>query len=108
MLLDLKMPGMDGMETLRRMRDENDDTAVVIVTAHGSIPDAVAAMKLGAVDFLTKPVTPEPAQVVSEVIERHGHSEPKAATHPDRVASARGRIGTRPEAPARHPRSSWK
>src|SRR5271165_5776052 len=58
-LLDLKMPGMDGMETLRQMRERGDDTAVVIVTAHGSIADAVAAMKLGAVDFLTKPVTPD-------------------------------------------------
>ena len=80
MLLDLKMPALDGMETLRRMRDAGDDTAVVIVTAHGSIPDAVAAMKLGAVDFLTKPVTPEALRkVVSEVILRHGKPEPKAA-----------------------------
>jgi DNA-binding NtrC family response regulator len=59
MQLDLKMPGMDGMETLRRMSQADDDTSVVIVTAHGCIPDAVAAMKLGAVDFLMKPVTPE-------------------------------------------------
>src|SRR4051794_7463200 len=58
-LLDLKMPVMDGMETLRRMRDSGDDTPVVIVTAHGSVPDAVAAMKLGAVDFLSKPITPD-------------------------------------------------
>jgi two-component system, OmpR family, phosphate regulon response regulator OmpR len=72
MLLDLKMPGMDGMETLRRMRERGDETPVVIITAHGSIPDAVAAMKLGAVDFLPKPVTPERLrQVVAEVIARH-------------------------------------
>ncbi len=76
-LLDLKMPGMDGMETLRRMRETGNDTAVVIVTALGSIPDAVAAMKLGAVDFLTKPVTPERLRrVVNEVISRHGKPEP--------------------------------
>ena len=80
MLLDLKMPALDGMETLRRMRDAGHDTAVVIVTAHGSIPDAVAAMKLGAVDFLTKPVTPEVLRkVVAEVISRHRKPEPKAA-----------------------------
>src|SRR5271157_4376545 len=78
-LLDLKMPGMDGMETLRQMRDRGDDTTVVIVTAHGSIADAVAAMKLGAVDFLTKPVTPGGLRrVVREVILRHGRPEPPA------------------------------
>ena len=97
MLLDLKMPGMDGMETLRRMREAGDDTAVVIVTAHGSIPDAVAAMKLGAVDFLTKPVTPEGLRkVVSEVVLRHGKSEPKTAIHPEHRAPARRRVGARP------------
>lgn len=78
-LLDLKMPGMDGMETLRQMRERGDNTAVVIVTAHGSIADAVAAMKLGAVDFLTKPVTPDGLRrVVREVILRHGRPEPPA------------------------------
>ena len=77
MLLDLKMPGMDGMETLRRLRDAGHDTAVVIVTAHGSIPDAVAAMKLGAVDFLTKPVTPDLLRrVVGDIVARHGRPEP--------------------------------
>jgi len=57
-LLDLKMPVVDGMETLRRLRDAGDETPVVVITAHGSVPDAVAAMKLGAVDFLPKPVSP--------------------------------------------------
>ena len=57
-LLDLKMPVVDGMETLRLLRDAGDETPVVVVTAHGSVPDAVAAMKLGAVDFLPKPVSP--------------------------------------------------
>lgn len=77
MLLDLKMPRMDGMETLRRLRDAGHDTAVVIVTAHGSIPDAVIAMKFGAVDFLTKPVTPDLLRrVVGDIIARHGRPEP--------------------------------
>ena len=71
-LLDLQMPGVDGMETLRRLRAAGDDTPVVIVTAHGSIPDAVAAMRLGAIDFLSKPLTPEALRaVVAEVLERH-------------------------------------
>jgi DNA-binding response OmpR family regulator len=76
-LLDLRMPGMDGMETLRRMRDAGDETPVVIITAHGSIPDAVAAMRLGAIDFLGKPITPERLRaVVADVTTRHGRPAP--------------------------------
>jgi DNA-binding response OmpR family regulator len=70
-VLDLRMPRMDGMETLRRLRAEGDCTPVVMLTAHGSIPDAVAAMKLGAIDFLTKPITPQALrEVVADVIRR--------------------------------------
>jgi DNA-binding NtrC family response regulator len=70
-LLDLQMPGIGGMEVLRRLRESGNDVPVVIVTAHGTIPDAVAAMKLGAVDFLSKPVTPDALRkVVSNVLAR--------------------------------------
>jgi DNA-binding response OmpR family regulator len=70
-ILDLRMPNLNGMETLRRLRDEGDGTPVVMLTAHGSIPDAVAAMKLGTIDFLTKPITPQALRlVVAEVIHR--------------------------------------
>jgi DNA-binding response OmpR family regulator len=70
-LLDLQMPGIDGMETLRRLRAGGDETPVVIVTAHGSVPHAVEAMRLGAIDFLTKPLTPEALRhVVTDVCAR--------------------------------------
>ena len=58
-LLDLQMPGIGGMGVLERLRAEGNDTPVIIITAHGSVPDAVAAMKLGAIDFLAKPITPD-------------------------------------------------
>ena len=48
-LLDLRMPVLDGIATLRRLRDAGDETAVVAITAHGSVSDAVAAMKMGVV-----------------------------------------------------------
>lgn len=59
MLLDLRMPGMDGMEVLRKMRDTSPKTRVVIITAYGTIESAVEAMKLGAIDFLQKPFAPQ-------------------------------------------------
>lgn len=58
-LLDIKMPGMDGIELLSRLRDHQPDAVVIIMTAHGSIQTAVEAMKLGAVDYLCKPFDPD-------------------------------------------------
>lgn len=76
-LLDLQMPGVGGMDVLHRLRDAGDDVPVVIVTAHGSVPDAVAAMQLGAIDFLAKPLTPEVLRgVVCEIIARHAPTGP--------------------------------
>jgi DNA-binding NtrC family response regulator len=79
-LLDLQMPRMDGMELVSRLRDAGSAVPVVILTAHGSIPEAVAAMKLGAIDFLTKPITPDALRrVVAEVIARHDSSPPQSS-----------------------------
>ena len=67
-----RCPRLGGMEVLARLRDAGNDVPVVIVTAHGSIPDAVEAMKLGAIDFLAKPLTPDALRrVVAEVLDRH-------------------------------------
>jgi len=54
-ILDLKMPGMDGMETLKEMKRIDQGIPVIINTAHGDVPTAVEAIKLGAYDFITKP-----------------------------------------------------
>lgn len=76
-LLDLQMPGIDGLATLRRLRDRGDDVAVVFITAHGSVPHAVEAMKLGAIDFLPKPITPEALrQIVASVLHRQQANVP--------------------------------
>ncbi|MDR1727276.1 MAG: DNA-binding response regulator [Acidobacteriota bacterium] len=58
-LVDLKMPGMSGMEVLRRLREESSNTAVIIVTGHASIDSAIEAVKAGAFDYLPKPLSPE-------------------------------------------------
>jgi len=54
-LLDLKMPGLGGMETLRRLRSTGTTAEVVVLTGHPEVESAIAAMKLGATDYLTKP-----------------------------------------------------
>ncbi len=55
-LLDLGLPGIDGLETLRRLRDRGAEAPVIVMTAHGSVDAAIDAMKFGAFDFLTKPL----------------------------------------------------
>ncbi len=56
LLLDFKMPGMNGIEVLKKVKDINPQISVVMMTAYGTIETAVDAMKLGAVDYITKPV----------------------------------------------------
>lgn len=54
-LLDIRMPKIDGLETLARLRERNVHWPVIMMSAHGDIPIAVESIKLGAVDFLEKP-----------------------------------------------------
>lgn len=61
---DIKMPGMSGMELLRWVREKNLPTLTVIVTAFGTVEQAVEAMQLGAIDFLMKPFSPEQVELV--------------------------------------------
>jgi DNA-binding response OmpR family regulator len=58
-LLDIKMPNIDGIEFLEKLRDKKPDVPVLIITGYPSIPNASAAMRLGACDYVTKPFTSE-------------------------------------------------
>lgn len=58
-ILDQRMPGMNGLETLARLKQRNENARVVMATAYASIELAVDALKLGATDFVRKPMTPE-------------------------------------------------
>ncbi|MCJ7812021.1 sigma-54 dependent transcriptional regulator [bacterium] len=62
-LLDLQMPGIDGIETLKRIKKQYPYIPVIIMTAHGTIEKAVHSMKLGSYDFLTKPFPGERLKV---------------------------------------------
>ena len=54
-VLDLAMPGMNGMEVLEKLRDENPDRQIILLSGQGTVKTAVEASKLGAMDFLEKP-----------------------------------------------------
>ncbi|KOA20849.1 alkaline phosphatase synthesis transcriptional regulatory protein PhoP [Clostridium homopropionicum DSM 5847] len=70
-MLDIKMPGLNGMQVLKEIRDKGINVNVIMMTAYGTIEKAVEAMKLGAIDFISKPFTPEEVRViVKEVLER--------------------------------------
>jgi DNA-binding NtrC family response regulator len=55
-VLDLAMPGIDGIETLKRIKEKDPDAEIIMLSGHGSIHSGVEAIKLGAEDFLEKPV----------------------------------------------------
>jgi len=65
-LLDIKMPGMDGHELLRRLREHHPGIMIVMITAYGSIESAVTAMKEGANDYLLKPFDPKQLMLLIE------------------------------------------
>ncbi|HWP45405.1 MAG TPA: response regulator, partial [Blastocatellia bacterium] len=55
-LLDVWLPGLDGIETLKRLKSAYPETAVIMISGHGSIETAVRATRLGALDFIEKPL----------------------------------------------------
>ena len=72
-LLDVKMPGMDGLEVLDRLRAMNDALPVVVVSGHGTISTAVEATKKGAFDFIEKPFASERVLVsLSNALDQRG------------------------------------
>jgi DNA-binding NtrC family response regulator len=74
------MPGMDGMEVLRQVREIRPDIRIIMITAYGTIELAVEAMKMGAVDFIQKPFSPEEIrELVSRGMDREKLDEQKVA-----------------------------
>jgi DNA-binding NtrC family response regulator len=68
LFVDIKMPGMDGIELLAKVKESYPETLVIIITAYGSIESAVEAMKIGATDYLLKPFKPDQLSLVMEKV----------------------------------------
>lgn len=94
--LDLRLPGMDGMDVLRRIEAEWPRTRVVIITAHGSVASAVEALKLGAVDYLQKPFSPDGIrEAATSVLDREALDEHEAVEYAALVELAKRHMTNR-------------
>jgi two-component system response regulator FlrC len=82
-ITDLKMPGLDGLAILRKVRAEQPETEVIVMTAHGTVDNAVEAMKLGAFEYLQKPLSgpDELRLLVGRAVERRGLRDRVEARH---------------------------
>ena len=95
-LLDLRLPGMHGMEMLEKVAEKRPDIKVIIITAYGTIESAVEAMKLGAVDYIQKPFSPDEIRdLVSKVLGREELTEESAEGYEDKLELAKKNIQDR-------------
>jgi len=69
--LDLVIPGIGGMETLKKLKEENPDLQIIILTGHGTIEKGVEAIKAGAMDFVEKPAD------INKILEKIGEAKHK-------------------------------
>jgi FixJ family two-component response regulator len=97
LLLDLRMPDASGLDVLQRLESERSPLAVVIISGFGDVPTTVRAMRLGAIDFLTKPLSDErlvaavSAAVASSLASVDGLSRDRESAHRMRQLTPRQR-----------------
>ena len=98
MICDVRLPGVDGLTLFRRTRQESPDTAVILMTAFAAVQDAVAAVKDGAHDYLTKPFDIDEIPCASSASPSTG---PSCASWTKRARSWPSTAPTRPSSAAR-------
>jgi DNA-binding NtrC family response regulator len=82
-ILDVKMPGMDGIETLREMKNKYPLLEVIMLTGHATVESAIEGMKLGAFDYLMKPCD------MDQLINKVGEAAAKKRSHEEKIIQAR-------------------
>jgi two-component system, LuxR family, response regulator FixJ len=95
LIADIRMPGIDGIELLRRLRAGGHRFPVIVMTGHGDVPLAVEAMKLGAFDFLEKPFNDEVLIATVRAALRHGASMAAAGNLAQDIANRIGGLTPR-------------
>lgn len=89
MILDLRLPGMDGLSVLRQVAEHFADLKVIIITAYGTVDAVIEAMQLGAVDFLAKPFEPQEVREIVGRVLALPEGGPTAFTYEDYLELAR-------------------
>ena len=92
-VLDIWLPGMDGLATLSRMRERQIDTQVVVISGHGNVENAVRAIKMGAFDFVEKPLSLEKTVLVVRNALRQRHLEAENKALRERVDARHTMVG---------------
>lgn len=93
-ILDLKMPGVGGLEVLRRIETERPDITVIILTAHGTVDSAVESLKRGALDVIQKPISLDAVRaLVRRELDPEARAETRRRKYDDRIDRARSCIG---------------
>lgn len=93
LLTDLKMPGLSGLDLLSRVRERSPQVPVIVMTAYGTIDDAVTAMKRGAFDFITKPVNRDHLKALVARALEHGALQRRVERLEEEVSEKYGREG---------------
>jgi len=99
-LLDIKMPGMDGMELQQRIREIDQNATIIFITAHASVDTAVQALKSGAFDYVTKPVDPDHlSHLITNALKQHAltNENIKLREHITEVSKVNDIIGDSPQ-----------
>ncbi len=113
-LLDIWMPGMDGLETLTRIREMHPDQLVVMMSGHGTIETAVKATKLGAYDFIEKPLSLEKlllctqnALKIGQLVEENRELKAKIAKDHEMIGSSAPILALKQQIEIAAPTSGW-
>ena len=99
-LIDLKLPGIDGIEVMRRLKTQDRDVVAVVITAYGAVDTAVAAIKAGAMDYLTKPINMNHLEMILQKAMAQRHQAERLhllETQVEKQGAFEGLVGVSPQ-----------